>query len=704
VRPNEDEVSFSDIFELLWRHRLLILGSSILCIAVGIWLALAPRKYSADGILRVQLGSDTKYQSSPTSPATGLPADEYSPYVDILQSRTLFLQVAKDLDLANNPMFLGSPVHGHKSLDDPAIRNNVLRTMQARIAVTHKPKDEIIRISCSTFSPALSARVVNTLINDFIDQLVRSRYDASTRASAWLTGQLGDLKRQVEQDQSNLTALQGKLGIVGLNDKDTDYLLAQSLDSLNKAASEATVQRIVAEAKYRFLQDADPSLIEGEVNLLASTNGNSPPSSLLQTLRSAQAVQSSDYAHLLAQFGPNYPDVVQKKSQLDETKRQVAAEENRILNQAKLSFSAASANEQMTQHELQGQEQQSSQIHNDMVKFVILQHDYESHRTLYESLISRLQEAGITSGLGGGEVEIVDLADVPTLPSPPGRLTYLAASILAGLVIGCLLAFFAEAASTRLVTVDQVLRAGSLPLLAVLPEFRSSSNRLGSQKESPYLEAVETLRSSLLSMDSKPPQVVLLTSPAPDEGKTTTAAHLAAVLAEHQQAVLLIDCDLRSHALAEYLALSKTVGLSSILTGQATFQDAMQPVPAVPALQVIVSGPVPAQRPAVLLGSAEFAALIQEARSMFSFIILNCPPVLGLADVLNAGPLADTIVLIVRSKLTRRKNLGLAEQTLNNAHLPIAGYVLNSASAGMDSYFYRSGKSTKQSEEEAVVL
>ena len=695
MRTQNDEVALADIFDILRRHRWLILGCCVLFMAFGIWLSLAPRNYKADSMIRVQLGSESQYHSSPSGANTVEVADDFAPYVDILQSRSLFLQVAKDLDLANNPLFVAPPLVGKNSIDDPKVHSAVLGAMAGRIAVIHKPKEEIIRITCATPSPQLSARVVNTLINDFVVHLVQSRYGASKQASGWLTGQLGDLKNQVEQDQTKLSQLQAKLGIIGSNEKDTDYLLGETLNSLTKASSDATVQRIVAEAKYRFLQDSDPALIEGEINMLA---GNGPTqNSLLQSLRSARAVQSSDYYKLLSQFGPNWQAVLDKKAQLDETTRQVKAEESRILNQAKLSYNAASENEKMTQRELADKQNQSSELRSDMVQYLILQHDYESHRNLYEGLISRLQEAGITAGLGGGVVEVIDLADLPTRPVPPGRITYIGGGLLTGLVLGCVLAFVMEAFNTRLITAEQARRSSSLPVLAVLPAFRSKRSMLDSSQDSPYIEAVETLRTFLVAAGPETTQVLLITSPGTDEGKSTTSAHLAAVLAEHGTNTLLIDCDLRSDSVAARLSLPSETGLSSLLTGKAKESEVISKISSIPDLDVIVSGPLVTQRPAVLLSSTSFTELIEGARQKYRFIVLNCPPVLGLPDVFNIGPLADAIVLIVRSKVTRRKDLSLAEQALGNAHLPVAGYVLNSVSDRSRGYVYRPKRSSQYS-------
>ncbi len=682
IRPDSDDLAFSDIFVMLLRHRWLILLTVLLCFAAGVFLARGPRQYAANSMLRVQPGVSGQYRASQAGTSSLEVADQTSPYVDILQSNTLLLRVAKDLDLANNPDFLGSrPLH-HQSLEDDAVKEQVLRTLRGRIVVTHKPKDEIIRIVCTTPSRTLSANIVNTLINDFVVYLVQVRYGASKRASSWLLSQLDDLKQQVERDQTSLTELQAKLGIVGLSETGNDYLSAQALDALTKASSAATVDRIVAEAKYRFLNESDPALIEGEVNLLGGANA--AQGSLLQSLRSAQGTQASTYAKLLEQFGSKYPTVQQAKAQLDETTRQVIAEQKRIVNQARLSFSAAAANESMTNKALNQKQGESFGQRSDMVKYIILLHDYQSHRTLYEGLITRLQEAGITAGLESGEVDIVDLADVPTRPAPPGRLTYLAGSLAAGIILGCILALLAEALSTRVITSAQAARASSLAPLAVLPRLSKGDLTGSISRDSPYIEAVESLRASLLDGESKPSlKVLLLTSALATEGKSTISASLAVVLAQHGARVLLIDCDLRQGNLASQFGLPSNAGLTSVLESRTDFDSAVQTVTVVPGLQlpsglqVLVSGPSVSTRSAILLGSSQMQALIKSARERFDFVVLNGPPTLGLSDVLNIGKLSDTVLFVIRSKAVTRKSIQQALQALEIAKVPLLGYVLN---------------------------
>jgi capsular exopolysaccharide synthesis family protein len=664
--------------------------------AAGALIALRPRDFAAEGVIRIQPGTAGMYRTSPLSALTEGSTDKIASEVAILQSRTLYLKVASDLKLAGMKDFGGEKVG--RSLDDPAVRDRVVRLMRERIKVVHKPKDEMITITCATRDPALSARVVNTLINDYVEFLFQVRYGASKRASGWLIGQLDDLKQQIEKDQSALTELQAKLGVVGLDEKNNDYLLAQSLNSMTKAASDATVDRIVAEAKYRFLADADPNLIEGEVNLL-SGNPEMPPqqNGLLQNLRNSQAQLAASYSRLLEQYGTSYPEVKQARAQLDEIETQVKSEQTRILNQARLSYAAAAANESMTDQALAKKKTEAFSLRGDMVRYVILQHDYESHRTLYEGLILRLREAGITSGIEGGEIDVVDLADLPTIPAPPGTLTVVAGATSVGLLLGLVLAFAVEAVNSRVVTLEQAERESGLPLLAMLPHFKFDRKAKASGMEniltlaapnSHYSEAVQTFRSSvLLSTPGDSPKVLVVTSAFPGEGKSTTAINLAAILTQHEARVLLIECDLRRGSMASKLQLSATEGLTQVLTRQLSFDDALQVLPFAGGWAVLPGGPR-SPNPAVLLGSGEMKALVDRCRTRYDFVILDAPPVLGLSDAINLGLLADAVVLVVRAKVANRNALRQAVRTVRTAKLPVLGFVLNDVEPDAQGYGY----------------
>lgn len=699
VELNED--SFRDVLDILFRRRRIILAVLLLSIAAGVALMLRSRKYTAQGAIRVQPGAASMYRTSPLSALTEDPDDKIESETAILQSRTLYLEVAKQLNLVNDPAFWGKSSLKPQSLDDPKVRENLIRQMRRAIRVAHNPKDEIIDISCTTISPALSAKVVDTLINDYITHLFQMRYGSTKRVSEWLIGQLDDLRQQIERDQTEIIELQKKLGVIGLNEQTAEYLQTQSLNSMTKAASEATIERILAEAKLRYLEDSDPNLMEGEINPLNQGSSISAQNSLLQNLRNAQAQAASNYARLLAQFGPNYPDVKQQKAQLEEINNEVKTEQQRILNQAKLSYNTASANEKMDTDVLGQKTNEAFKSGGDMVRYVLLLHDYQSHRSLYEELVQRLREAGITSGLEAGEIDIVDLADLPVIPNPPGPLLLLTGTLFLGLIGGSFLALTIDSLDSRVKTAEQAQRVARLPLLAILPhaERRKQKGEVPTAllpmfvaPGSHYAEAIQTLRTSiLLAIPGLPAKVLLVTSATSGEGKSTTARSLAIVSARHRARTLLIDCDLRKGTQAVAFGINNVKGVSSVLTQQTSLDNAVEKVSGFDNLFVLAAGPHPPD-PAVLIGSKQMSDLIDECRDRFDFIVIDSAPILGLSDTINLGQLADVTILVIREGLSNRKAIRDAVTRMNRTKCPLVGFALNDVDFHAHAYHYRYGK------------
>ena len=334
--------------------------------------------------------------------------------------------------------------------------------------------------------------------------------------------------------------------------------------------------------------------------------------------------------------------------------------------------------------------------HDAMVRFVLLLQDYQSDRDLYEQLIQHLQEAGITSGLAAGDIDVVDLADLPG-PDLPGPVLIMIGAVICGLIFGSLLAIWLAAIDQRLGDVEQVEEITGLPLLAQLPHLKpdkSTSDQsrlpqlLASARFSHYSEAVQTLRASLLlARPGAAPKAILVTSSMPAEGKSTTAVNLAASFARHGARVLLADCDMRKGAIAMRLRLNAVKGVTSVLTRQMSLEEAIQAVPGVPGLFVLGRGPQPPD-PAVLIESDEMRKVMDAFRRQYDFVILDSPPILGIADGLHLGQLADTVILVIRENVSNRKAVQDTVAMMAASHLPVSGFVFNDIDPRASSYSY----------------
>lgn len=693
------ETSISEVLDILRRRRKIVIAAVCVFLAAGIALSFLPRKYVASGQIRVQPGSSSEFELNPLSMMSSEYDDKIGSEVKILQSRDLYLQVGRELKLIDNRDFWGISSPKFHNLDSPVARDVLFRRMDSRIKIKHTTKDEIIQISCKTNSPQLSASIVNTLVNDYIQKMFQMHYGATNRASSWMLGQLNDIKSQLETSQSELVQLQKQLGVIVVDENTTDFPGAASLDEIYKSSIDATVARIEAEAKYRYLKDANPGLIEGEVNLMQqgsqiSQSGNS----LIQNLRNAEAQASVQYSQLLTQFGPNYPTVKEQKAHLDEIRREVKVEQARILNQAKVAYDASVANENLTRGLLDEKRNEAFGKGNDLVKYAIVRQNYEANRMLYQDLVQHLREAVVTAGMEGAEIDIVDTADLPGLPAQPGPVLFILGGLLGGVFLGSFLALLLEAFDTRINSLEQAERACGSPLLSVIPHLSTDTAAspgdpaiVLTRPKSRYAEAIQTLRTSiLLAKPGKAPKVIMVTSPLPADGKSTTSINLAATFAQHRSRVILVDADLRLGKVGSKLGLRMERGLSEVLSGQASLDSVLQTLPALEGVTVLVGGRRPPE-PAVLLGSTEMRDLVDELANRFDLIIFDCAPVLGLSDVFHLGNLAEALLIVIRFGQSRRKAVQQARKQLNSAQLPVLGFMLNDVDAGSQSYGYGYG-------------
>ena len=258
------DTTLSDILQIVRKRKWIIAAALILGGMYGLYKgSTQPRIYDAYGLIEIRKGSSDQYRVSATSPLGSDSSNRMPAEVTILQSDTLLLSVARDLDLANNPYFGGSPTQ-RRSIDDPSVRQGVLGALLGSLHIVSVPKTDIIRISCDTLNAQLSADIVNTVIKDYIDHTLEARGKASERVTEWLSRRLIPLKQEVEKSQNDVLDLQRKLGVLGFDSSHNQITI--SLDDLTRAAASAEVTRILAESRYRVLSTASPDTLGSSVD------------------------------------------------------------------------------------------------------------------------------------------------------------------------------------------------------------------------------------------------------------------------------------------------------------------------------------------------------------------------------------------------------------------------------------------------------
>jgi succinoglycan biosynthesis transport protein ExoP len=677
-----EEDSLRSLALLFWRRKYLIIAVSLLCGLLGTFYAARQRPiYTVNAVIAID--TDKSNGLSLQDIGTSLPGGSESQtrletQALILQSQTLALSVIDQLHLEQNAEFKGGP--GNKKVDEIAEQNRLLGVWGGSLSVQAIPKTKLLRISYRSHDPKLAAQIINALIKAYVQRTYQVKFSSATEASTWLSQQLKDIKARSEEAEHKLAEYQQSSGIIMLSgdpEGGGKSSMLNRLEDLNRAYTMAEVDRIEKESRDRVAQSLNPDLLSAIA-----------PDTTLQTLRAQQATLSGEYAQLNAKYDSEYPRVKELKSSIQEMQKSIDAQVARTRDRIHGEYLASQRTEKDLAAQLDAAKTEAYRLNERATQLQLLQRDARSSRELYESLLRRLNEAGVVAGLQSNNVEVVDYARIPNKPTSTAKQTYVVGGLLAGFFIGCALALVLNSLDGKVSGISNLQEITNKPVLAIIPhvvrKVEGDAETNASTRPSPLIspksqasEAFRTLRTSLLlSRAGLPAKVIVITSTIPGEGKSFTSLNLAIVLAEGGSRVLLVDADMRRGKQHLTFDVSRDPGLSSVLSGVLQLDSALHLVPEVKNLTFLACGPTP-PHPADLLQSSAMSDMLELCNSQFDFIVLDTPPVLLVSDALILSNLADLLLLVTRSNLTTRHALRRTGELLSSVGNKMAGTILN---------------------------
>lgn len=598
--------------------------------------------------------------------------------VGLLESQSVAERTAEDLNLVSNARFVGEGGTPAQRLSRAANR------IGDGLKVVTPEDSQLIEFSYTDDSPQLAANVANGVADSFISAGLQRRYEASNYARNFLEKEIAKTRVELEASEKALAdyaRAEGILEEVSLGkdgQPNTTSLQGQSMFALNSALAEATARRVAAEGAYR------------SASIAARGTDTSQSSSVL---RGSKAQLEAEYAEKRTLLKPDHPDMISLRTRIDQLDREIAREQSQAAGAATATLLASYRSAVSAENALKAQvaalKGSVLDLRGRSIKYGTLQRDVSTNRELYEALLNRYKNVGVGSGIGNSPVSIVDRAEVPNGPFTPNMVKNLLIGLLAGALAGIGVAVVLEFLNDTIKTRDDVRAKLHSACIGVIPKLKSGSNLMEElmDQQSQISEAYSAVLASLrFSAEGGAPRLLLLASARASEGKSSTAMALALNYARRGEKVLLIDADLRRPAFA---SVKKAVGLTELLTSA----DALRQHVATTQYEnfwLLPSGST-APNPAELLSSPRLTAVLNEALDHFDRVIVDGPPVLGLADGQTLAAAVHNVLLIVESGKTRT---GAAKEAINRikfADGQMIGTILTKSALESSTYSYGYG-------------
>jgi len=662
------EISPWDLLRSIWARKELVGGIfAVFMLLVILWLGFVTPTYTVESrvLLSPRSGEISSFdaQTQPLNPD----AETVQSELQVLTSRPLLLRLVRDLKLESNPEF--RPAQGLLSrilgFDAPRTsENNAVDRVARQLRVYQMGTSRVLAIEFTSTNPRTAAIVANRMAELYIDQQIDRKNEINSEATRWLSSQIDELRSKVLASEAAVEAFRAQSGLLMTNGT---TLPQQQLTDLNAQLGVAEAARAEAQAK---LANARAMHASG-VNVNASAEVLQSP--LIQSLRGQEVTLRAQIAQMLETLLPTHPRVMEAQANLADLELQIEREVRKITSALESEAKVASGRVAAIRADLNKLQERMGTANQDDVKLRSLERDAAANRTLLESYLKRYEEA--TSRIGAddrtSDARIVSRAEIPGQPTFPKKGSVLFLATIAGLIIAFLSALLIEVFSRGFRTADQLERVTGMPFLGVLPELDGVARNGGPVAETMrdpyglYAEAIRGLQGNVLTarVGQNRARSVLVTSSHSGEGKSTTAASLARILALGGYRTILIDADLRAPSLQLLLGMEPTAGLAELLTGRAHFGQVIRQDYGSYAHVMQAGGQL--ANPTAALASSQMLWILRALEQTYDFIIIDSPAVMAAADAQVLAKIADVTVLVVRWSQTSRRVVKRVLKTLS---------------------------------------
>lgn len=671
-------------WRMMMRRRWMVITilATALVLGLVVTLLMTPL-YTATATIEIARQQDKITNVAGVTPeATGLDLEFYQTQYSLLKAHSLAERVARTLKLDSGTklydLYRIDPVEVERLPNQSASefgaeqRERRMRQLSdillSKLSIEPIRGSRLVNIRITSPEPTFSAQVANAWTRQFIETTLDRRFQSTTAARQYLEKRLEQLRVRLEQSERDLVGYASRERLVTLQTNRDDEgrttsersIIADDLQSLNQALALATAERVRAE-----------SHIKSPGATTTATLANIP----IGQLRQRRAEVASEYAKAQSQFEPEYPTVKALASQVAALDRSIAIEEGRVSRSISGEYSEAVRRESDLREKVEDLKSSLLDQRRRSIQYNIFQREVDTNRTLYEGLLQRYKEIGV-AGVGANNVSIVDAAATPQIPSSPNLLL----NVILALLVGSIAAFAAVLVRDQLedtITDLEDLKSNlGLPSLGSIPHSGDDDPvTMLNDRKSIATEAYMSLQANLqFSSDHGIPRSIVVTSTRSGEGKSTTAFATAFLLARTGRKVILVDADMRSPSVHQLLSVRNTGGLSNFLSGEDDVNSLIQTTDK-SGMMAMLAGPIPPNA-AELLTGPRFKELIERLTASYDHVVIDAPPVLGLADAPLIASEVEATIYTVESDGVRASLVRTAVGRLSAVNANLIGAVL----------------------------
>jgi polysaccharide biosynthesis transport protein len=576
--------------------------------------------------------------------------------------------------------FVSRIISGYRKLSTPSStdaqtlgREAVVGAFLGALSVDPVQNSRLVRLSVDNSDPALASKIANATAQTFVALGQERRIESSGYAKTFLEDQIKQMKAKLEDSERRLNTYSQQKQILSLDDKTN--VVNQTYMDFASALSKAEQERIRTEALWLSVQRNPESVLSIENKTVI-------------TFKERRAALELEYQQNLRIYKPDFPKMLQLKAQIAEIEAQINKEIGAMAGTIKAQYEVAVAQEAHLRERLSHTRKEVLTTQDNSIDLNLLKREVDTNRQLYDSLLERLKQVNISSNLTTNNISIVDSANPPLFPYKPNLQSNLLAGLGVGLFLGLCLVFLLEYLDDSIRFPDMVERVLGVPLMGVIPvgdKKRSDSGSIAfdvhSDPRSTMAEAYRSVRTALqFSTSHGAPKRLLVTSTTRDEGKSTSALALAINFAQMGHHVLLVDADMRNPSIHKMLGIPNDLGLSNLLSADSRGETLIQPT-VIPNLSVLTAGPSPPNPVDLLMGPKLLALMDKAAAVGISHVIIDGPPILGIADSIVLGNQIQDMLFVVRAGSTRKANIRDALRRLRLSGLAPRGAILTFAPA-----------------------